>query len=190
MCIIILALRFSWFWGTCSMSVGVYGSGAKVCVSMCRYISGRVCDWIWWFGITMSGAATVSCIYMTGLLSGRWWCHGLWRDLPLSPSDCTSCVKISRFSQQLIGKSGEMRQNSTSCVIFSAFLDTSLRWISSSHKKRPFLLRQLTFSSIFPFFRDFGQSLQKKRDSFARINQAVISGLSDVFLLIYWQSDI
>ena len=34
--------------------------------------------------------------------------------------------KYRGFSQQLIGKSEEMPQNSTSCVIFSAFLDTAL----------------------------------------------------------------
>ena len=34
--------------------------------------------------------------------------------------------KYGCFSQQLIGKSGEMPQNSTSCVVFSAFLDTAL----------------------------------------------------------------
>ena len=34
--------------------------------------------------------------------------------------------KYRGFSQQLIGKSEEMPQNSTSCVIFSVFLDTAL----------------------------------------------------------------
>ena len=53
------------------------------------------------------------------------------------------------------------------------------RCISSSQKKRPFLLRRLTFSCIFPVFSWFWTILAKNiRDSFARINQSVTSGLS------------
>ena len=83
--------------------------------------------------------------------------------------------KYRGFSQQLIGKSGEMPQNSTSCVVFSAFLDTALWWMSSSRKKRPFLLRRLPFSCIFPVFSWFWTILAKNiRDSLARINKSLI----------------
>ena len=181
----LFVLRFRLF---CAGMVTDLESGAKVCVSMCRYISGPVFDWIWWLGISMSRLPRFRAyIWPVCLLAED---HVTFYD-EISHFHLLIVGAVSKyrgFSQQLIGKSGEMPQNSTSCVIFPAFLDTTLWCISSSHKKRPFLLRRLTLSCISPFWCAFWTILAKNiRDSFARINQSFTSGLSDVCVISWFR---
>ena len=154
---------------------------------MCRYLSCPVCDWIWWLGISMSGLPRFRVYIWSVCLLAEDYVAVYDEIYNFQLLIVRAVSKYGCFSQQLIGKSGEMSQNSTSCVVFSAFLDTALWWISSSHKKRPFLLRRLTFSCIFPSFSWFWAILAKNiRDSLARINQSVISGLSDVCQIQNW----